>query len=213
MFNPINLPQKNSTERAVSRTLLQFRNSPVFISILAAFISEVQALLNTIQQVIKMRGPAEAQGEQLDALGRIVGQPRTLVGFDAIEWFAPDRNFQGADASPVWVRNAPVSENFIAGDFWYRQLIEGKVARNHIKYASVPEIQNFVKQAFNVDISIVRTDVMTVQVIVHPNTDNNTMLLFERYEMTETAEKVYFLPFAAGVQIASVIKVEEDSSS
>lgn len=69
----------DSMERAFSRMLLVFRNnSPILIDVLQAFISEVQELQDAINDVIRLRGPADAFGEQLDGIGRIVGQKRDL---------------------------------------------------------------------------------------------------------------------------------------
>ena len=208
-FDQIQIEAGDSTERAVSRTLLQFRRSPVFLEILGAFISQVQELLDAIIAVIYLRSPADARSVNLDALGRIVGQMRSLIGFDAIAWFQPDRDRQGADSVPVWVTNAPISGDYVAADSWFRQLIEAKVSRNFTRHASVPEIQAFVHQAFNMDISFRRIDTMTIQVIVPDSTDFNTMSLFERHEEINRTEHVYFLPFAAGVRIGSVIRLSD----
>ena len=216
MFTSIEIEAEDIEQRSVERTLAQFRHSQLFIDVLLAFCSEVQVLLNATVETIKKRTPAEASGEQLNALGRIVGQTRTLIGYDAIAWFNPDRGLQGPDRVPVWVQNAPEAGNYEASDSWYRQLIEAKISRNTIKYASAPEIINFVQQALGVDISFIITGPMTVQVIVSDNADFNTMSLLESYNPDiNNAEHVYFLPLAAGVQIASVRKLSEylDSSS
>lgn len=213
-FESIEITSPDLIERAVSRTLLQFRESPVFLDTIAALTSEVQVLIDAIVEVIKYRGPADARGEQLNAIGRIVGQLRTLIGFDAIEWLKADTLYQGADQVPVWTAGAPTSGDYEADDSWYRQLIEAKVARNMIKYCSVPEIQEFVRLAFNIDISFVTVDTMTVQIIVPDSTSTNIINLLSSYTETDIAEHIYFLPLAAGVQIASVIRYSDyvDSS-
>jgi hypothetical protein len=215
MFDNINIPDYDAIESMISRTLLQFRKSPVFIDTLAAIGREVQEFIDAALDVIKYRGPAEAIGDQLEAIGRIVGQLRVLVGFDTIAWFAPDKVYQGPDSSPAWVKNAPISGDYEANDGFYRQLIEAKVSRNFIQFGSVPEIQDFIKQALGIDIGFVRIDVMTIQVIVPDNTSLNIMTLLERYDDTDNAEHVYFLPLAAGVQIAEIIRISDllDSSS
>ena len=213
MFDRINITAEDLNARAVRRTLLQFRRSPLFVDVLIALISEVQVLLNTIVDVIKYRGPRDAYGAQLDGIGDIVGQIRQLIGFDSIQWFAFDRSYQGFDSVPVWVINAPYAGDYIADDAFYRQLIEAKVSRNFVRYASVPEIQTVVKQAFGIDISFVRVDIMTVKLVVSDHASNNVTNLLESYIVNESAERVYFLPLAAGVKIASVERLSEHLES
>jgi len=215
MFDPITISAGNSTERMISRTLLQFRKSQVFIDFIAAMASEVQSLLEASIQVIKQRCPAEAVGNQLDGIGRIVGQLRLLLGFDTIAWFTPDRLLQGPDQVPVWVTNAPLSGDVAADDTFFRQLIEAKVTRNFVRFASIPEIKQFFRQSFNLEISFVRIDTMTIQVIVPDETSFNVTSLLERSWDIGGAEHIYFLPLAAGVHVSSVLRLSEylDSSS
>lgn len=214
-FSPVEITADNLTERMISRTLLQFRKSPVFIDLLNAMATELQALLQAAIDVIKYRSPADASGEQLDGLGRIVGRLRTLIGFDAIPWFAPDKEETRVDMAPVWVLNAPIAGDYLADDGWFRQLIEAKVSRNFIRYGSVPEIQNYIRQAFGIPISLVRTDVMTVLAIVPDSTPYNVLTTLGSYEEMSAAEHAYFLPLAAGVQLAQVVRMSDylDSSS
>ena len=214
-FEEIEITAGNSIERAIQRILIQFRKSPVLIDLLAAFVNEVQVLLDATIQVIKMRGPANAAGEQLDGIGRIVGQLRTVINFDTIAWFIPDRLYQGSDQAPAWVKNAPLANNVEADDAWFRQLIEAKVSRNFIRWASVPEIQQFCQYAFGIDVSIRRIDHMTIQIIIPDDTGLNTMNAMNQFVSNDLAESTYLLPFAAGVYVSSVLRLSEtiDDSS
>ena len=193
-----------------SRFLLELQQSPVLLQLVAIFASEIQTFVDACRNVIKLRGPLDATGENLNAVGRIVGQLRTLEDFDALAWFATDRDYQGADfEAPVWVINAPIAGNVVAGDGFFRQLIEAKVLRNHTQFASVPELQAFVNQAFGINISCRNIDKMTLQLIIPDDTDFNTATALERYEDKERSENAYLLPLAAGVKIGDVITLSQ----
>lgn len=79
MFAPINYQPIDLQQRAFSRMLLQFRDSPVLLSLLWGFVSELQNLSDAIAGVINGRDPSKATGYNMDAIGRIVGQPRVIL--------------------------------------------------------------------------------------------------------------------------------------
>jgi len=212
-FEIVNIETPDLQQRAFTRSLLQFRQSPVFLSVLYALMAEVQVFVAALTETMIARMPATASNEQLDAIGRIVGQLRTLIDFDTIAWFAPDKPYQTVDTTPAWVTNAPLSGSVIATDSWMRQLIEAKVSRNFVKYGSIPELKEVIKQAFGVDIGFNRTDIMTVEIIVQDNTSFNLVSLLEKYVDSPTSEHAYFLPLAAGVRVSSVVRLSDFISS
>ena len=79
------------------RVTEQFKNKPVF----DAFLKLVMDYLNELQTVYKdlmqLRSINTATGAQLDLIGNIVGQPRTLVNYDAFPYFG----FDGATAAKL----------------------------------------------------------------------------------------------------------------
>lgn len=197
----------DATGRMISRTLLQFRESPVFLDLVRVFASEVQALLDAARGLVELRQPALAAGESLEALGRIVGQARGLVDFDAYAWFTPDEAYRGADQGPAWVEGAPLAGTLVMDDAQYRETLQGRVLRNHAQYGSVPEIQAAILQSFGVRSSITRTtDLMTVLVTLEASAGNNVVSFLERVGDTETADQVYFLPVPATTRIAQVVR-------
>jgi hypothetical protein len=212
-FSATEYPEKDCFARARSRLLIQFQHSQILLEVLNAFISEIQILMDVFRDIIIKRNPYHAGTDQLDMIGRIVGQMRTVVGYDAIEWFTPDKELHGPDQAPVWVKNAPLSGNLIADNEDYRSLIAAKIARNHTRYASAPEIQDFVRRAFGIEISFRVVDTMTIQVIVPNDTSYNLKELFIKMIPSDTTENVYFLPVAAGVKIADVITLSEYEES
>lgn len=205
-FTSYTPPSVDLLERAVFRTLLQFRDSPVLQAVLAALVSEVALLLDAVAEVVKLRGPADAGGMELDALGRIVGQPRELVDFAAIAWFETDTARRGADSVPVWVQNAPLGEMLLADDSQFRQLIEAATDRNHADYGSVPEIQAVVQRAFGVLCSIEIVGPSTIRIIVEDRTSDNVVALLERHGDTTEVDDKYFLPIPATVFVSEVVR-------
>lgn len=186
---------------------MQFRKSPVFLQVLGALLSELEVFITALKQVMEYRTCSKAVGENLDVLGRIVGQFRELINYSNITWFTPDAEYAVLNQAPIWVTNAPLANSYVADDFWFRQLIEGKIARNFVQYGSVPEIQDMVKRALGIDISIVNVpgNPLTVLIIVPDNTSLNNLLLLQRVGNNATVDSVFFLPLPAGVQIAQVI--------
>ena len=177
----------NVADRAISRTLLQFRQSPVFIDLLLALCSQVWELQRATVDVINKRGPADAGGEVLNTIGRIVGQSRLFID-------------SGIDQSPAAL-----------DDTWYRSLIEARIARNFVIYGSLPEIQNVIKLAIGLDASFYRIGPMTIQFIA-PLTVPMWQIIFILQQSGDShSEGVTFVPVAATVLIDSVLFVPDNS--
>lgn len=204
-FEVIEITKIDAVERAFSRILLSFRKSPVFLNVLAAFVSEVQNLLNAAEDVIELRSPAQAEWAQLDAIGRIVGQSRFLANFDSEPWFTPDASSRGADTGIAWVTGATLGGNVEASDAVFRQLIEGKIIRNFAVYGSVPEIQEAVLSAYGTQISFVRTGPMIVQGIVPDGTSLDIINLLEQTLTQVNADSVYYMPIPATTSISNIV--------
>lgn len=169
-FDPIAYEKIKIEKRMLSRLLLQFQDGPVLKDILNAFGFEIQQLLDAGEGVVVERSPLDALGEQLEGLGRIVGQPRIVVDYAEVTWFSPDVAGLGPDVAPAWVEGVETAGKLLADDPTYRQLIEAKIYRNFAKYASVPENQQVALLAFGVDVSYKLTGPMSVDVFIPPNT-------------------------------------------
>lgn len=177
-------------DRAASRLLWQFRRSPILLSILHALVEEIQAAIDMLLDIQRLRMPEAATGENLDAIGRIVGQDRILIDYSERVWMRPDTANQGPDIAPVWTSGAPRYESAAADDWLYRILIKAKIYRNFCRYGSILEIQSAALRAFGVNISF---------------QDNSTSLLvqsdialhilgFLTGERTDSRVDSYFLP-------------------
>jgi len=210
-FVSVDEPTIDLAERATERTLLQFRNSSVFLDVLQAFIQEVRFLQNAIIGVINQRGIADAFGENLNAIGRIVGQGRTIFNYSQIAWFTPDTSLLGCDQAPAWVEGAYTAGQYIADDVWYRELISAKIFRNFSRYGSVPEILQVIKQALNFDVSFYRTGPMEAQLIVNQHTPQWIINFILGMVNDTHIEGVPFSPFPATLHVFDILYAPTNS--
>lgn len=204
-FATIQVAHQNLQERAFSRLLLQFRGSSVLKNLLDAIVKEVQELQNSAEQVIAGRTAAEAVGEQLDALGRIVGQPREGVTYSESIWFAPDIAAQNVDIAFSWVPGGYLFGCYSPDDPTYRQLIEAKIFRNHGRYGSIPEIQQTFLVAFGAHLSFTLVGPMEVDVTVPLGTSTYALGAITNFKNNERVDHRGLLPWPATLRIRNVI--------
>lgn len=199
-------PEMNAEERMFYRCLMQFRQSPVFQALLSAFASEIQALLDAINQVLSLRQIDLAEGEQLDTLGRIVGQPR-IGNFIATSWFTPDSAVAGelVDVAPAFYEGGYITNGNSLPDAAYRTLIKAKIYRNFIKYGSYTEIQNYFMLAFGVTISAVRVNPMVVQFQCAAGTPDYVKSIIDNFNTTPFFDSASVGGYPATVSVDSVI--------
>lgn len=208
-FEKINVDEIDASWRMVQRTLLQFRQSPVFHDMLSKFAEEIQEFLDACRDTMRLRSCQEALTSQLDAIGRIVGQGRVLTDYDTLDWFTPDISYRSVDQTPAWVQNAPLDGDLEMGNVDFRKFIEAKIARNMTQFGSVPEIQDMVKTALGINISVVWVAPMTVKLVVPDNTSNNDLALLARHTDTDKVESFHFLNLPATCQISQVVRISE----
>lgn len=201
-FDPVEFKKTEIIQRMISRLLLQFHHAPVLIELLSAFGEEIQLLLNAIEQVVVERSPMNAVGEQLEALGRIVGQLRIVIDLEKIIWFTPDVIGFSPDIAPAWVPGVPTSGSLIADDTTYRQLIEAKIFRNFAKYGSVPENQRVALLAFGVNISYILVGPMAVDIIILENTTSTIVDLLSR---TSSNSQGAIMPYPPTLKIEALL--------
>lgn len=71
------ITKTNQVQEAISRLATIWKDKPVVLGLLEAYINSVQAIEDTYDQMLNERGIDVAIGAQLDVLGLIVGQPRS----------------------------------------------------------------------------------------------------------------------------------------
>jgi len=133
---------------ARSRTTEQFKkdSAPVFDRYLQLLLSAQIELQDVFKQLLQMRDLDSAEGEQLNVIGRIVGQDRVLINADLYTFFG----FQGALKAGTFGEfgnnllgsrfldyGQPTGGNITLDDETYRLFIRAKIYKNTTR--STPE--------------------------------------------------------------------------
>lgn len=136
----------------------QFQDKDVFNRYLRLLKSECQTLLGVFKDMIQLRDIDSARGAQLDIIGRIVGQDRTIVNGDLFPFFG----YQGILISESfgtvfnktiggnwWSLGTPIGGNVTLSDEQYRLLIKAKIIKNNSQGRNEDYIKfgNFVLNA------------------------------------------------------------------
>ena len=151
---------------ACDRTLEIFKRDVVLRGIQTSIINQSQELHDAVVDSLQARTLNDAEQRNLDVIGRIVGLfPRPLVDAGAITYFAPDIQLAAPDWAPVYVDGAPLAGQVQIGDTEYRIAIRAKIAKNHTKYGSAPEIQYFARLAYGVTLSVMNIGLGDLEVI------------------------------------------------
>ena len=88
----------NHIDLALSKVILQFRDSPEFLGLVGALVAEVQALEDAFQQILSTsRSVTAASGATLDSIAKLVGSP--------VRGVRSDTNFRSTISAAI-VRNA-----------------------------------------------------------------------------------------------------------
>jgi hypothetical protein len=88
----------------------QFKNKPVFDAYLKLAFDALNGVQAVYKDLMQLRSIETATGNQLDLIGEIIGQPRTLVNYNAFPYFG----FDGATAAETF---GTISDSTIGGVF------------------------------------------------------------------------------------------------
>lgn len=193
---------------AYDDTLDVFRESTVITGVLRALVREAQGLHDAVTASLWARTIDGAQGYQLDVLGRIVGLwPRPTQDGALLDYFTPDNDNLGPDWAGAYVQGAPLAGQVPIGDVPFRAAIRARVARNHVKYGSAPELQYFAQLAFGVTISVRNIGDGDVELLVPASTPPSIVAQLQATRTDETADTQYALPLPATARITTVTYV------
>lgn len=144
-------------EQARTRVTEQFIGAPVFDKYLQLLIDGSEELQLVLKDLMEKRSIDTAEGVQLDIIGDIVGQPRTLIDADLLTFFGFEGEWHadsfGSLSDPSvgsvwWDGEASRIGNITLSDDLYRLLIKAKIAKNNTK-ATPEDVMNFVNFIFN----------------------------------------------------------------
>ncbi len=197
---------KDMTAKAMSRMLAQFNGSYVLQQFIAAFIENgPQYVYDEIIKFQESNSLYMAEGENLDAIGRIVGQPRVPYAFDDGKWFFTDRAGQGIDQAPIWVMNAPLTSTDQATDDEYRMMILARIACNFCRFSSYPEMQYLAKFVTGETVSWRRVGPMEVELIVRYGISRSKLGVLTKFATTTFVDDSPMIPYPATLRLTSAM--------
>ncbi len=183
----------------------QFKDKVVFNKYLAFLLAGSTEMLGVLRDLMQLRSIDTAVGEQLDVIGRIVGQDRVLLGADAIKYFG----FNGSSLSSTFGSSTnsslggywysygkPLGGNVLLNDTQYRLFIKAKIKKNTTD-ATANSVMNFLTFVFGVRCTLVESAGAKATILVSRKLSD-----FERslVEMQDSSGS-YFLPRPMGVQL------------
>jgi len=229
---------------ANARLLEQFQNKPLLEAVLAVLVKPFQEVYDAItagsfdengvrvsQGMMEARTLFVAQSlgqndengiirnNQLEAIGRIVGQGRDLAFTGENIYFTPDTPSEdypanpdiptvplGADIGRAWVPGALDSGVQPASDDQYALQILGRIYSNMNRFSSVPEVQQMVKESLGLDVWFEITGPMAVNchIINSALASQDAILKLQEFRDGVGFEQKYFVPFAATLDVTFV---------
>lgn len=191
--------------QACDRQLYSLKRSTVRARVLQVQIDQAQALYNVMLDTLTGRDLRWAHGKQLDVLGRIVGQGREVVSRSEEQWLRSDDVLGAPDNAPVWLAGVPSYGKRLADDDEFRLRIYGKIAKNHTRHGSLPEILWFVRQAFGIDCGLQRIGPFEGVLLVRDNIPRYLLQELTDVFSNTRADHQYLLPLPAGARLVGII--------
>lgn len=189
----------------LGRVTEQFKGKPIY----AAFINIVMQQILELQQAFKdlkqLRSIDTASGEQLDVIGRLVGQERTLVNYDVFPYFG----FNGATGAETF---GTVTDPAIGGVFksylqqegssatvddeTYRFLIKARIIANTTKATPEAVISGLNFITSNANCSVIEQPNAHITLEIQDNLTD-----FQKYFLQGLSNQGSIVPIPIGVAV------------
>ena len=189
--------RKDLIEQALGRMLSQHYDKCVLRQFVAAIMQEVNELFDCLIDMQEMRTLFMAEAENLNAIGRIVGEPRAPYQYDESKWMFVDRERQRPDTTTVWCLNAPFAAFLPVADEQYRLNILIRIIKNHTLVASIPEIEKLTSMATGTLVSYDKTGPMQVMAIVPSDITATAWNLITQARTDMRADDIFAFPYPA----------------
>lgn len=193
--------EQDIVARGRSRFLFQFMTSGLLNELLDCISEECDELYQAELQTQIQRTLSKAQGVNLDVLGDLVGAEKILYDYAVLTWMTPDAVNLQVDQVPVWTTNAPLTGNLEPNDEVWKQMILAKIFKNHMSFASLPEIRFFIKAMTGLKISLIKTGVEEVCLAAPANTDRAALRFLTASVKNVTLDFAYVLPVPPDVKL------------
>ncbi len=205
MIQKVEFPEQtiDVAAEAERRILTQFQAKCLIVDTISAEITQIQDLNDAEVGVLIGRTIAEAVGDNLDVIGDIVGQDRLIKNRDIITYLKSNQAV-GVNNYPVFMTGGILARDGIATDAEFRVLIISKIFKNHTQAGSIPEILNFVKLVYDINISVRQLGLMDITIIVPAGTKESIILTLISQISTTQTDHQYFLPIPTCVRIVNL---------
>ncbi|MCC8194883.1 MAG: DUF2612 domain-containing protein [Deltaproteobacteria bacterium] len=197
--------RRDRAAEGLGRLLSQFVPSCVLRQFLAVILNQCQDLYDAVLDLMRKRTLHDGEGENLEALGRIVGEPRAPYSYDDSTWFFADTGGQGADQTAAWCLNAPFAAYVPAADPDYRRNILARIMKNHALTSSVPELARIGEAVTGYGASFVKTGPMRVALHVPSSISKTALALYTRAVTDSLADERYALPYPATLRVGDIV--------
>ena len=197
--------RKDLIAQALDRMLSQHYDKCVLRQFVAAIMREVQELYEAIIDMQEGRTLFQAQAENLNALGRIVGEPRAPYQYDESRYMFADRDWQRPDNAFVWCVGAPFSAFIPVEDEQYRLNILARVFKNHTLVASVPEMERLTYLLTDSLVSYEKTGPMQVTAVVPSTISATAYNLLTQASSNQRADDAFMLPYPATLWFDGIV--------
>lgn len=190
-----------------SRLLSQYHDSKILKQLLGAFTEEIQELMDALVDLMEYRTISKARGSSLDAIGRIVGQPRTIYQYDSNFWFTPDDVGLSPDNGYWWMSPYPQALEQDMDDITYSKWLWMKILSNHNLFSSYPEIKEDIYDGLGEIVEIEQDGMMTGKIYCKNEISLTNYVLLDYHRNTNVVDNDFFFEYPATTKISSKVKV------
>ena len=187
--------ERDLVTEGLNKMLAVFYDACTLRQFVAVLLKQAQELYDAALKVQQGRTLYEAQGVNLDGIGRIVGQDRALWSYSEDGYMHFDIEGQGFDQEPWWCLHGPLEEYIKADDNVYATAILSRIVKNHTLVASVPEITQLIQLLLNTDVSFVKTGPNTVQLVLPYGIDKSAIAFLTQYANDTRVDETYRAPY------------------
>lgn len=202
--------RKDLITQALARMLDQHFDKCMLRQFVAVIMREVQELYDALIDLQEGRTLYSAETQNLDALGRIVGEPRAPYQYDESRYMFADRSAQAPDSAVCWCLEAQFAAFVPVEDGQYKLNILARIMKNHTLTASVPELERLSYLVTGTHISYEKTGPMQVAAIVPSNISYTAYNLLTRSRSDCRVDNAFMLPYPAALWFSNIVMYVPD---
>lgn len=193
---------------AKKRYTTAFTDKPVFDSYIRLICLELEEFQAALKQFTQDRTLEEAEGEQLDNIGRILGQPRVLIDVDFLEFFGMEGNPRSHSFGDLFNNsggmffdlNERMQGSVSLDDTTYRIILRAKIAKNSTR-ATPESLMWYLNFVFGSEATFASEGAATVVALVGKNLTPQQILLLSYVNRTGTYDVTLFpKPLGVGLE-------------